>query len=255
MMKQINNLLYRNIFKALFAFSVLFSSCTVKVNDEDCLKGEEAVETSERDMTDFEMLDISGMQQVYLKQGESYAVKIEAPSDLMPHIKTSVEGGTLKVWNEPCLADPEQIQIHITLPTLNSIKASGIGTIETVGTFEGDIIELEAQGATAIKMDINANALKVNIPGATTMEFTGGCELLEVNATGAATIDAKGLRASNVKVTMSGATTCSVHPIDHLDATINGMGIVEYYGNPEVKQEVNGLGTVKKMEEEEQPEV
>ncbi|MCL4262951.1 MAG: DUF2807 domain-containing protein [Anaerolineae bacterium] len=51
--------------------------------------------------------------------------------------------------------------------------------------------------------------------------------------------------ATRSTIKSSGAGTAVVQVSDSLDVTIDGLGHVEYIGDPEVTQEINGVGSVR----------
>ena len=70
---------------------------------------------------------------------------------------------------------------------------------------------------------------------------------LEVSLAGAGLIDAEALRARSVRASCSGAGSISVYATESLDATVSGVGVVNYAGNPAtVNRNVSGLGKVNK---------
>ena len=57
-------------------------------------------------------------------------------------------------------------------------------------------------------------------------------------------INAAELKASEVDFTIEGVGTGKVYAVNTLKATIKGAGKIRYIGNPDVRENIEGLGSV-----------
>jgi hypothetical protein len=68
---------------------------------------------------------------------------------------------------------------------------------------------------------------------------------LRAELSGAGNIDARELKAKEVRVSVSGAASADVYAKEYLDASVSGVGSIDYYGNPaKVKTDVSGVGSI-----------
>ncbi|WP_455389528.1 GIN domain-containing protein, partial [Petrachloros mirabilis] len=65
-----------------------------------------------------------------------------------------------------------------------------------------------------------------------------------VTLEGAGAYNSESLECNRATVTNNGAGAAIVRVSDELNATINGMGFIEYIGNPKVTRSVHGIGLV-----------
>ncbi|UUZ51943.1 DUF2807 domain-containing protein [Massilia sp. B-10] len=76
----------------------------------------------------------------------------------------------------------------------------------------------------------------------------GSVKLLKLQAQGVGDVDTKDLKAERADVSFEGIGAVKVHASDRLDAVVQGMGSLAYYGNPKtVNKTVEGIGSVKSV--------
>ena len=64
---------------------------------------------------------------------------------------------------------------------------------------------------------------------------------------GTGTVAAARLRAHRATVSISGSGRATAWPRDSLEARINGVGEIRYYGDPAVEKRIAGVGSVMRM--------
>jgi len=191
------------------------------------IKGNGDFATDQREIDEFENLDLSGAFTVKVNIGNRTDLKIEGDRNLLKYIKTVVKGNTLEISSKKDLRPKKKIVIYITTPELNDVSVSGAN-------------------------DLFINGLKndeffVNLSGAGSVYVEGKTDDLQVSISGAANLNAKDLIAENVSVDISGAADAEVYANESLNATVSGVGNVTYYGNPKsINPKVSGVGSIKK---------
>lgn len=109
---------------------------------------------------------------------------------------------------------------------------------------------LSVEGAGEIKLNkIHGERLDVNYRGAGAMDINGTVKTFTMKAEGVGQVDAKALIANNVDVVFQGVGDVEVYAKDRLDAQVQGMGTLRYYGKPRtVRKSAAGLGKVSAAE-------
>ncbi|MBS4535095.1 DUF2807 domain-containing protein [Clostridium sp. D2Q-14] len=116
-------------------------------------------------------------------------------------------------------------------------------SVNSVEQFQG-VFECAINGE--IKSN-NVNVLDLDFLGAGNIDLTGNAENLDVFIEGSSVIEGEKMEANDVKVKLEGVGSCSVYAHDTLDAYVEGVGSIIYYGNPSsVDKKVEGLGFIKK---------
>jgi len=104
----------------------------------------------------------------------------------------------------------------------------------------------DAEGAGEIKLNnVRGERLDVNYRGAGSMAISGQVKTFKMSAEGVGEVDSKALVANDVDIRFQGVGDVKVYAKDRLDAKVQGMGSLSYYGNPRVvNKSVAGIGSV-----------
>lgn len=191
----------------------------------DQVEGSGSRRAERREVAGFDRLLVEGAYRVEVAVGSAPSVEIEADDNLLPLIRTDVEGGRLRVHSERGLKTKALPVLRVSVPDLREIELPGASDFTLAG--------------------LRNESLKVAVPGASRFRAEGETGRLEVSLSGAGLVDAEGLRARHVKASCSGAGSISVHASESLDASVSGVGVVNYAGNPAtVSRNVSGLGRI-----------
>ena len=113
----------------LVSFSLVFgmlflltSSCTYAYKG---IKGNGNVVKQERDVSSFSGIEVGGAFRVYLTQGSSEKLVVEADENLLEVIETEVKGSTLKIRTTEDIRDSKELNIYITFKNLEEPDISG----------------------------------------------------------------------------------------------------------------------------------
>lgn len=200
--------------------SVAFSSCTFWG-----VRGNGRVRTENRNVGEFTKIDASGAYSIKIKVGEPSSIKIKAEENLLPLIRIRVKGNTLIIDNKKNLSPRKELLIEITTRELTAIDCSGANDIEVNG--------------------INTDRFEVDLSGAGSIDLDGKADQFYGDLSGAGSINARSLIANKVYVSVSGAASAVVHAKELLDASVSGVGSIDFYGNPQnTKTNVSGVGSI-----------
>lgn len=208
---------------------------------------------------------------LYITQGETEQLVIEAHPDTLPNILTSIENGILTIrykfdWNDilgmRMLDDP--IHYYLTVCDLQGMTLEGAGKVKTnpIKTTDFDLI---LSGAGSLEMvSLEAQRLKINLSGAGSVDVTAHLQELTAVLSGAGSLDlhgtmvkqnvilsgtggynAQSVVSQDAQISLSGLGSAHVNVSGSLQANISGIGSVEYSGNPQVQSQVTGLGSLK----------
>ncbi|MBA3241431.1 MAG: DUF2807 domain-containing protein [Acidobacteria bacterium] len=191
----------------------------------DQVVGSGARKTERRDVPEFNRIVVEGAYRVEVTCGQSRALEIEADDNLLPLIRTDVEGGRLRIHSERGIQTQTLPHVRINVQDLNEVSTPGASDFRVDG--------------------LRNDAFKLNVEGASKFRAAGETARLDIMLNGAGLVDARELRARSASVVNNGAGTISVHASDTLDATVNGVGMIDYYGNPPtVNPKINGIGKI-----------
>src|SRR5476651_2016164 len=108
-------------------------------------------DTQDRHLTGFHAISSSGPFDIYITQGSTESVKVEAPSDVINHIVTELKGDVLSIhdknenfsWGN--IFGHKKIAVYVSVKDIHSIVVSG----------SGDVYFKE--GITAPKLELNVS--------------------------------------------------------------------------------------------------
>jgi hypothetical protein len=217
----------RKVLACAVLVSLLAGCVGVQFGGKDQVKGSGNRKTEEREVGDFDSIEVNGAYKLEVTNGKGGALEIEADDNLLPLVKTEVSGRRLRISNDRGFNTQELPRVRLSVPDLKEVALSGASDFSLSG--------------------LANDRLKINTDGASKLRATGETGALEVSLNGAGTLDARELRARTARVVSNGAGTVSVYASDSLDATVNGVGSIDYYGDPKtVNPKVNGVGKITK---------
>jgi hypothetical protein len=208
--------------------AALVVACDGRIGPLTVVRGSGNVVSEAREVSGFSAVTLAGVGQLVIDQSGSESLTITADDNLLPYIETSVRGNTLliSIRNNTTFNDVSALTYHLTVDDLSKLQLDGGGDI-TVTDLQAEDWSLEVNGAGRITVSGEVNRQNVEINGA------GSYEAAE-------------LKSREATIENSGAGGAVVQVSDLLDVTISGIGSVEYIGDPEVREDISGLGTVRR---------
>ena len=186
----------------LFNFSMNFGG----------VHGSGNVASENRDVAGFKSIDVGGVFQVEITAQKDFSVEVLADDNLLPLIKTEVDGGTLRVSTTRRISPTSPIRVRISAPDIDNLQVSGIANV-TVN-------------------DLNNSSFALDSSGASKIAITGETSKLTIDVSGASKIDAENLNAENASIDASGASKINVNVSGELRSDLSGASKVVYTGTP-----------------------
>lgn len=192
-----------------------------------CLSAQAADEV--RSVRPFKAIDARGPVNLVVEVGPAQSVRVEGSEKFIGRVQTEVVGGELRLsfadkrGNNVNIKDGERVVV--TMPELASFRGEGAGQM--------------------LLNNIRGDNFDVNYRGAGSLQMNGRVGHLRLNAQGVGEIEAKDLVARDADVTFLGIGDVSVHATKRLNASVQGLGNLTYYGKPQsVSRSVTGIGNV-----------
>lgn len=201
-----------------------------------------------RNVDQFSKIALAVSADLYLKQGSTTEVIIEAQEEILEKLKTEVNNGKLVIkfdtWR---FSRYERFKIFITTPEISELDISGSGDIIAETSIQTDEMVLRISGSGGIRIDeLTANDLNVGISGSGNINLAGSQSLgtLDLSISGSGDLDASELVTEDFTGRISGSGSCRVHVKSTLKASISGSGKIFYSGNPRIDASISGSGKV-----------
>ena len=209
----------------------------------------------DRHLSGFNAVELGGSYDVYITQGSTESVKVEAPSDIMNHIITEVSGGVLKIYNKhdgwnwgSWWGNHKKIAIYVSARELNAVSIAGSGDIFFKAGITANSLKLRINGSGDMLGKVNVKKLESSISGSGDMKLSGSAESSTVSVVGSGDFTARNLLTVNSAVRVSGSGDAEVNASDKVDAAIVGSGDIRYTGSVKnVSSSKTGSGDISRL--------
>jgi hypothetical protein len=205
------------------------------------------MKTETREVSGFNAVSVSSFGELLIRQGEVESLTIEAPSDYLRYLETTVANNTLNISTRRGFygAPVRRVIYTLTVRDLNSLSFSGAGSIKILDGLKSGDFNLNLSGAGSIEIDaLTASSLTVNFSSAGAIIVAGKVDKQSVTLSGVGSYDGGDLESKSASVVLTGAGSAVVWAKETLNVTVSGVGSVGYFGSPQVSQNISGLGSV-----------
>jgi hypothetical protein len=215
----------------------------------DVKRGSGVLVTETREVSGFSEVRLDGAGQLMITQGETESLEIEAEDNIIGELTSEVRGQTLVLgfqdqFLRSTIIPTKGITYTLSVTDLTAITFNGAGDLE-MDSLDTSSLELVINGAGQINLDdLTADSLTVQITGTGTISISGQVPAQSVTIDGAGNYQAGDLQTSSTTIDINGLGNGTVWTTDTLDITIDGGGTVNYYGDPSLTQEINGVGDI-----------
>jgi hypothetical protein len=175
----------------------------------------------------FTSISVHGPISVTVDAGKTQSLTVRGDARFVKELRSEVVDGELRLRldDNKFKSRHDDPRVVITMPSLRALDVEGAGEIQLNG--------------------IRGERLDVNYRGAGSMDINGEVKTFRMTAEGVGAVDAKALVANDVDVRFRGIGDVSVYARNRLDAVVQGMGSLTYYGKPRtVNKSASGIGSV-----------
>ena len=207
--------------------------------------------SEQRQVADYDLIALEGSMDVELTAGNEGNLKVEAESNLLKHIVTEVSGNKLKISVEKdiILNPSSRHAIRITVPVedIHSVDLTGSGNIHSRERISSENMKVKLTGSGDISLELRASNVQSTLTGSGDINLRGSTSNLDCTVAGSGDFGAYGLKAENVKASISGSGEIQVSVSGELVSRITGSGDLTYRGNPQKEDfRTAGSGSVSK---------
>ena len=199
--------------------------------------------------------DDSGAGAVYIEQGSTEGLQIEASHDLLRRVEVDVRNGTLYIrlggsWLER-LSD--KLTTSLSRPKIiYRVQAKELQFVDLacahllqIPSLKTDEMRMKLCGVVQAEVDaLEIGRLELKHSGMGALRLSGSVKSQDIQLSGSGLYDAHALQSENVVISISGTAEARVYVTQSLDVHIRGMGKVEYRGEPHVHQQIFGMGGI-----------
>jgi len=218
---------------------------------------------TDRQLSGFSSLRIQGPFDIYVTQGTTESVRMDAPVYILPRMVTEVNGTVLDIHNrhdnwsqgpKSWYSDKswwhthKRIIIYVTAKSLNGISISGSGHIFFSGGIAANNFKVRVRGSGQMQGIIDVKTLRGKISGSSNIKLSGKAENSTVKISGSGHFSAGDLVTLNSAVRVSGSGHADINANEKVEAVVHGSAYVGYTGTAKlISASRSGSGTISKL--------
>lgn len=192
------------------------------------IEGSGDLETRSFDLKDFDSIRIDGVAEVEVTIADEFKVELTTDDNLLEFVIVEVRRGTLILDMEDDIGDidtDEGFRYRISMPSFVALDIDGVGNVEAEGLVN--------------------ERFELKVDGVGNVELEGTVDELEVEMDGVGDADLRDFEAKEAWISVDGVASVVCTVTESLDASVDGMGNIKYYGDPpKVRDSVDGFGRI-----------
>jgi hypothetical protein len=215
---------------------ILLMDSGCMINFPDSITGNGKVITQTRDLSEFSGIKVGSGIDVYLTQGETQRVEVEADENLQDYIRTEVVGNELHIYSDKNIRLAKSRRVNITCKTIDKIDVSSAGDVVGLSPFKTDRLDIDISSAGDLKFEVEANDINISISSSGDVTLKGQAHNLKADLSSAGDLNAFDLVAEIGDITVSSAGDARVNITQEASLRSSSAGDIEYKGDPKIKE-------------------
>jgi len=226
----------------LLMTSLFLSSCEKRWKKE----GSGIVQTSTRNVADFDMIESYGSFDISYYQSEGVYVVVKTDNNIIHDVKTYVRGEVLHIEmdEEYHNYDYTLMKIEVYGPIINHVELNGAIDFVMEDMVTSENLRIDHSGSGSARARYSGGHLRMGTNGSADMAAIGECDYAEYHIHGSGKVDAVNMIAYDALADIFGSGDIYLHCEHDLTVNISGSGDVRYLGNPTITTEISGSGDV-----------
>ncbi|QXV67056.1 DUF2807 domain-containing protein [Mucilaginibacter sp. 21P] len=209
-------------------------------------------DTQDRHLAGFHAVEVAGSYDVFITQGSSESVKVDAPSEVINKIITEVSGGVLKIYNKNNLSwnwnGNKKMIVYVSIKDVDAVSLAGSGDVMFKNGLKAPALKLKLTGSGDITGRVDVKELESSIGGSGDITVSGRADNSVVKVVGSGDFTGQNLTTNNTQVKVAGSGDARVNVGEKLDASVVGSGDVHYTGAVRnISTSKAGSGSVSRM--------
>jgi hypothetical protein len=227
--------------------SILLMSCNFDMNFG--VKGDGNVTTTNRELTgDFNAIEVSRGLDVYLTQGDTESIRVQADENLQDIIKVEVENGILNIYAEDNISSSASKKVMVNFKTLDRISASSGSDLVSTNIITADELKINTSSGSDVELEVEVEHLICESSSGSDITLSGIAHTFRAEANSGSDIKAAKLNAVTTRAEANSGADITVNTSKELTASANSGGDIKYYGNPDKVEKNDGpSGSIRKQ--------
>jgi len=212
------------------------------------VKGNGEVTSTDRELNgDFNAISAATGLDVFLTQGDSESIRVQADENLQSIIITEIEDGVLNIYAKENIGSSASKKVIVNFKTIDRISASSGSDVVSTTMITVDDLEIYASSGSDVKLEVDVENLTCESSSGSDIKLSGSTNSFRANASSGSDIKAAKLNAITTNAKATSGADITVNTSKELTASANSGGDINYYGNPEKVEKNDGpSGSIRK---------
>ncbi|AUP80722.1 head GIN domain-containing protein [Flavivirga eckloniae] len=228
--------------------SLTLFSCNFDMNFNTGVRGNGNVVTEDRTIREpFSTIKATEGLDVYLTQGDSESVSVEADENLQDLIVVEVVNDILKIHTKRNIGKASSKKVMVSFKDVSSIISTSGSDVYSTNVITAERLDLKSTSGSDMRLEVNTTELNCKSTSGSDLRLSGKTTKLIAEATSGSDIKAADLISESSHVKATSGADITVNTSKELTAKATSGGDIKYYGNPEkVDKSNNSSGSVRK---------
>jgi hypothetical protein len=226
---------------ALIFITTLCTSCNIDLFNK-VIGNRNIVVKERKPQANFSEIEVSNGIDLYIRQGNANAIRVEADENLHALIYTEVYEGVLKIYTENNIWKAKSKKVYVTIKNLTLLKATSGSDVygETLINAKEAIIK-STSGAN-IRLEIKAQNLTTKTSSGADLKIYGRSTYHASSATSGSSIDASNLKSEHVTVKATSGADIHIYAELEIEAKATSGGSIQFKGSPTIIKKTTTSG-------------
>lgn len=230
----------------ILAGIVMLSFLTSCEKNRNCITGSGGYVTQEFSVINFNIIEVSGLADVYLSNDAEPSLTIEGQANVLSALNIDQRNNQLIIGDDNCFKQIKKLKIYASTPTLTGVYTNGSCNVVINDTFTATSFHARLSGTGSMDLLINADEFYTSIDGDGEIKASGTASFQKYNISGIGKYRCFELIGDDAEIDISGIGDLEINTSSSLDVDISGSGNVLYKGDPSIRQEISGSGSISK---------
>jgi len=211
------------------------------------IRGNGNLITSEKSVSSFEKINISGSAEVRFYASQEYRAVVTADSNLLEHTEIETRGNTLNIGSKNGIYTFTKYLVEVYCPAVNRVSISGSGRFVGMDSINVPAFTTNVSGSGRIECTIESDDFSAKISGSGNIMVTGNGKNSDIDISGSGSFNGNEFGVNKAAVRISGSGKANINVSEYLNASISGSGNINYRGDPKVDSKISGSGHIRKL--------
>ena len=224
----------------------LFTTTSCFVEGFTGIRGNRNVVSEDRSIHEnFNAIKVQQGINLYLTQGNSIKINVEADENIIDLLITEVKDNVLKVYFEKNVYKAKARNVYLTANEISSIRTSSGAHVKSENTLQVSSLILHSSSGSSIKIYVNADKIDSSTSSGADIDIYGKTQFISAKASSGSSIDADELESVDAYAKASSGANIDLNVSGKLTAKASSGGDIDYEGSPsDVNKDTSSGGRV-----------